>query len=435
MRHKLDLIGGATINRFIMAKSWTWLAKQWKWMRYTPLGLLPQVDSLMSRYSGTDGLWSTLGRQSSGTSGGLFGLWDNTVGKNGLGGILNTLSSAINQILKGGSMENLIKYWTHSGITDEAKETMDLQLQNQQLLNEQEYERKIDFYEQYESPEARVRQYKVAGLNPMLLAGGGAGVSASGGVGSAGSAGTASAGSGDPLSFIAALANVMYKGKELEIRDYEAQTHRMQSMDYMEYLRSLTGKTNVETEQLVDMYPQKKELVVQQSNYYSELARSEDGRRRLMQSGIDLNTAEKAIKLREEAILAAQEKYSDKYFSAVAALSYYQSQLASTQSDFERRTLEKRIEGLNYQVSDMLFEAALKSKAFSNYNAIQIREWINTGSKVFTSLGSIALGVSGLSSGAAAINQATSAAFARSISPGQAVMSGGLLYPNMFNVQ
>lgn len=416
-----------------MAKSWTWLAKQWKWLKYTPFGWNPFVANSMTNYSGTGSIWHDLAP--SGSSGGAFKLWDNTAGKNGLGGILNNLSNFINQILKGGSMENLLKYWTHSGMTDEARETMDYQLANQQLLNEQEYGRKIDFYERYESPEAMVRQYKEAGLNPMLLAGGGAGASASGGVGSAGSAGTASPGSGDPLSFIAALANVMYKGKELEIRNYEAETHRMQSMDYMEYLRSLTGKTNVETQQMQDIYPQKKELVVQQTNYYSELARSEDGRRRLMQSGIDLNDAEKALKLREDAILAAQEKYADKYFRAVAALSYYQARIANTQSEFERETLAKRIEGLNYQVSDMLFEAALKSKAFTNYNAMQVREWLNTGSRVLSSLGGVALGVSGLSSGAAAINQATSAAFARSISPGQAVMSGGLLYPNMFSVQ
>lgn len=154
-----------------------------------------------------------------------------------------------------------------------------------------------------------------------------------------------------------------------------------------------------------------------------------------MESGVELNEAEKAIKLREEAILAAQEKYADKYYSAVQSLTYYQSRIAYAQSEFERRTLEKRIEGLNYQVSDMLFEAALKSKSFMNFGPMQVREWINTGARVITSLGGVALGVSGLSSGAAAINQATSAAFARSISPGQAVMSGGLLYPNMFSVQ
>jgi hypothetical protein len=418
-----------------MAKSWTWLAKQWKWMRYTPLGLLPQVDALLSRYSGTSGVWSSLAKQSSGSSGGLFNLWDNSVGKNGLGGILNNISSAINQILKGGSMENLIKYWTHSGMTDEARETMDYQLANQQILNEQEYGRKIDFYEQYESPAAMVRQYKEAGLNPMLLAGSGAGASASGGVGSAGSAGTASPGSGDPVSLIASLANVMFRGKELEIRNYEAETHRMQSMDYMQYLRSLTGKTDVETEQLKDIYPQKKELLEQQTNYFYELCASEQGHQALMRAGVDVQEAQKALLLRQDAILAAQEKYAEKYFSAVAALEYYQSQIAKTTSKFESETLKKRIEGLNYTVSDMLFQAALKAKSFENFSQNNIREWLNTGSRVVSALGGVALGVSGLSSGAAAINQATSMAFARSVSPGQAVMAGGLLYPNMFSVQ
>lgn len=357
-----------------------------------------------------------------------------------LGAYMNLMQNIFKE---GGVADNLKKKLTGEGMTSADKEAAALSLENQQILNQEEYDRKIDFYERYESPEARVRQYKEAGLNPMLLAGGGAGVSASGGVGSAGSApADNTSGGADLLSALTGLIGLTQKAQQLkldrmdaETRRYDAETRRTQSIEYMDYLRSLTENKDEETLQMREMFPLKKENLEKQTTYYSELARSEEGRRRLMESGVELNDAEKAIKLREEAILAAQEKYADQYYSAVQALTYYQSRIAYTQSEFERRTLEKRIEGLNYQVSDMLFEAALKSKAFTNFGPMQVREWINTGARVITSLGGVALGVSGLSSGAAAINQATSAAFARSISPGQAVMSGGLLYPNMFSVQ
>lgn len=379
--------------------SYTWLGRQYKWLKYTPFANTPLGALLLRNYtSGSPGYTGMLDSAASYlNSSGLFS------GAKGygtyLGSVLSNLGNALNQLLTGDSLENLIKSLTHSGITDEARETMDLQLENQQLLNQQEYDRKIDFYERFESPEAQVRQYKEAGLNPMLLAGSGAGASASGGVGSAGSAGTAGSSGGNLLTAIASIAGIMNQQKALQIQEqdantrlYDAETRRQQSVDYMAYLRSLTRNTDTRTDQLIELFPSTKLGVERQASYYLELCKSEAGRRALMASQVNINEAEEAIKWRQEAILAAQEDNADAYFKATAELQEAYADLARTQSNFERRTLEKRIEGLNYQVSELLFEAALKSKVFSNFNAAQIREWINTGSRVVGTLGGIAVG-------------------------------------------
>lgn len=82
--------------------------------------------------------------------------------------------------------ERVDKKILDTGMTQGQIDRSNTELNNQRILNEEEYDRKIDFYERFESPEAQVRQYKNAGLNPALLFGSGASVSASGGVGSAG---------------------------------------------------------------------------------------------------------------------------------------------------------------------------------------------------------------------------------------------------------
>lgn len=99
-------------------------------------------------------------------------------------------------------LENIIKKYTGTGMTDAEKESADLDLNNQRILNQEEFARKREWYEEFESPEAMVRQYKAAGINPALLYEGAPGVSASGGVGSAGSANVPSPGESDFLGSI-----------------------------------------------------------------------------------------------------------------------------------------------------------------------------------------------------------------------------------------
>ena len=144
------------------------------------------------------------------------------------------------------SVLSWLKKTTGSGMTNAEREIAATSLRNQQVLNQEEYDRKIDFYERFESPEAQVRQYKEAGLNPMLLAGSGAGAAASGGVGSAGSAPAQSASMTDILG---SILGFMFKKKQLDqeksLREYENETQRMQVTNYGAYLDALTkGQQN-----------------------------------------------------------------------------------------------------------------------------------------------------------------------------------------------
>lgn len=116
---------------------------------------------------------------------------------------------------------NYAKKYGETGLTDREKETVDYQTEAQTKLNDEEYDRKIDFYERFESPEARVRQFKEAGLNPMLLAGNGASVSASGGVGSAGAAAAPSSPEGGLASIIGTIMQV--KNFKLQQRAIESE--------------------------------------------------------------------------------------------------------------------------------------------------------------------------------------------------------------------
>lgn len=115
----------------------------------------------------------------------------------------------------GDVVDNLIKGSTGSGLTDAQRQKISSETDAQNWLNEQDYDRKIDFYERFESPEAQVRQYKAAGINPALMYESAPGVSASGGVGpgSAGSAGNSGVELSSLLGLLGNMANLEVQAK------------------------------------------------------------------------------------------------------------------------------------------------------------------------------------------------------------------------------
>lgn len=113
------------------------------------------------------------------------------------------------------SVRNMVNGITGDGMTDAQREKVDTETQAQNWLNEHDYDRKIDFYERFESPAAQVRQYKAAGINPALMYESSPGVSASGGVGpgSAGSAGDSSVEVASLLGVLGNLFNIQVQAK------------------------------------------------------------------------------------------------------------------------------------------------------------------------------------------------------------------------------
>lgn len=108
------------------------------------------------------------------------------------------------------SLNNAVAGVTGTRLTDAQREKISTETEAQNWLDEQDYDRKIDFYERFESPAAQVAQYKAAGINPALMYQSAPGVSASGGVGagSAGSAGDSGVDVGSLLALLGNMANI-----------------------------------------------------------------------------------------------------------------------------------------------------------------------------------------------------------------------------------
>lgn len=298
-----------------------------------------------------------------------FGAW---MSKN-----LNNVDAWLKKVQAENMFSNLLNGVTGSHMTNAEVESSELSLSHQQILNEQEWERKQQFYEMYESPSAMVRQYKDAGLNPMLLGGSGAGASATGGIGSAGSA-PASTGAGDPsalFSLLSGVGNMMLRRKELDadidVRKTEAQTHRMQAINYGNYLDALTRKTGSEAdflEQTFGVRLTEKDLDVktkmQNLSYIEQLTSSEQVRQQLMSSGIRLNDASTAATLVQKGILEAQSKYSDQYFKAVADYQRAVADVEGVNSSVYKHTLQKRKDAAEAALSDVIIRAGFDARIF-----------------------------------------------------------------------
>lgn len=108
---------------------------------------------------------------------------------------------------------------TGSDLTNAERQTMDWNAaQSQENRNFQSAEAEKarqwqeDYYQQYESPQARIRQYEEAGLNPSLLygqnIGSGTAPSTSVPAGDSASVGLPSSGAGDLLSFIGQMMSI-----------------------------------------------------------------------------------------------------------------------------------------------------------------------------------------------------------------------------------
>lgn len=307
-------------------------------------------------------------------------------------------------------VDNLIKHYGHTGATDQFKDEAAIQLENQQILNEEEWQRKLYFYENYESPSSMVRQYKQAGLNPMLLAGGGASVSASGGIGSPGSAQGGHDSSADPLAAILSIAglamrqsqfnqNLDLEKQRIGVSEYEAQTRRIQVENQNNLWQSLIN-LNQQRYAFNEKYlPATLQNLEAQTDNLKQMIATGQADEALKRAQVSRTEADTALAIRQEALLRIQEKYADKYYSYQNSLMYYQSQLAKTQSEFERRTLEKRIKIVDKNLDLMMqeevgriLENGIKGYEFSTFKQHNAREWIDTGANVLRSLGSFMTG-------------------------------------------
>lgn len=280
---------------------------------------------------------------------------------------------------------SLLMKLTDAGMTQGQTERADRQLEDIRLLNEEEYDRKIDFYERFESPSAMVGQYKAAGLNPALMYGSGASVSASGGIGSAGSVSQASGADGFNalLGMISTLSGIKQRKQQMEmeneiyrdqndIKRQQVDVQRLQAVNYGRYLDALTTGKNQENQVFFEMFGLKKSnieadtaLKDEQKNYFVQVATSEVTRRDLMESGIRLNDANTACAEIQKAILVCQERYSDKYFKALADYQQAQADIAGIESSIYQDTKERRLQAAESELCDIIIRAGMDAEIFT----------------------------------------------------------------------
>lgn len=303
----------------------------------------------------------------------------------GLGKVINQIAPKV-----GDALESYVNAQTGAGLTGAQKESAALSLKNQQILNEEDYQRKIDFYEQYESPSAQVRQYKDAGLNPALMFGNGASVSASGGIG----AGSAPAPSPDGVdSLVGAISSL----KSLELKkqqmylDYSLQLdknriERDSVKNQGDWLRILGRKTEAETTgvQLNNDFLQEtflsrvqgaeneSQLKANMSKNLVSLVESREYQNKLWDAQTGLTNAQKGLvsaettgQMLQNAILRAQKNYADEYFSATAKLQTALWQYQSTQNTFLEKTLQARISQAEYELSHLIIRAGMDARVYN----------------------------------------------------------------------
>ena len=68
--------------------------------------------------------------------------------------------------------ESFLDRLTGTHMTEADKEAAKMEYEYNDMLARNDYDRKIDFYQRFESPSALVNQWKGAGVNPMALFGG-----------------------------------------------------------------------------------------------------------------------------------------------------------------------------------------------------------------------------------------------------------------------
>lgn len=328
-----------------------------------------------------------------------------------------------------------------------AKATGDINLNNQRILNDEEYDRKVDFFERFESPAAQVRQYKEAGLNPALMFGNGASVSASGGIGSPGSAQSDTSSPSSALgAILSPLLGAMTKFKQidterkLESRRLDQRDRELTFMDrYYSALAQGQENTNSKFDELFLLNADEirsrtgrnwseADLNDMRSSQISQLMETEVLKQELLDLDISLREKQIVAQAIANAIGEAQSKYSDQYFKAVADIQSAQALIAKGEAGIFERTLEKRYDAAVAELNDIIIRAGIDAKTFLNIGEMTKKDWIELVGKL--------VGIS-IGSGAAVAGRAISAS-ARAASgpfvyfpgtmPNTSYSSGPLLY-------
>lgn len=261
-------------------------------------------------------------------------------------GFLGSIFSNIGEALLGEGFSELnlgesLKSWLDSmsgaELTNAQKQQNDFEA-NQAQINrdfqskeaELAFERQIDFYEEYQSIGAQMRQYRENGLNPALLAGG-VSPSASGGSSPAaqGSAAHSSSVSSNPMALVSFVMQLL--GKKVEIDNMKKQGQKIDAET-----QNIKEGTKLTTQQVV-------ESVARVNNLDANTLKVADERAKIAKD-IAVSDADIALKEQQVATLISQSVLNEK-----------QGNLIVEQTELTKKEQKK----LDYVIEDLIYETKL----------------------------------------------------------------------------
>lgn len=202
-----------------------------------------------------------------------------------------------------GGLKNLVNSWTGSDLTDAQK------AQNQFAHDEAElsFQRQVDFYNQFQSPDAMMQQYKSAGLNGAVMMSGG-----NSGAQSPISAPQASSSSVPQSSLsLQDLFGLVLKAKTLpaELKLLESQANDNNASAGLKNAQA-TGQT-ITNEWLPQQLGANLENTKANTATLQDALKNNEVQRRLAESGISLNEANEALALKDAFLKDVEGKLAE----------------------------------------------------------------------------------------------------------------------------
>lgn len=321
----------------------------------------------------------------------LFGRFFKRLGT-GFGSLFGGLTGLSGDILPG--LGNLLKgagnLWENTGASAESwfdsktgrALTGAQREQNQFEHDEAElaYQRQIDYYNQFQSPDAMMRQYREAGLNPaLMMTGGNEGAVSpiSPPQASGTSAGSQTASLGDIVSLFSNLSLIDAQRTKLlaDAKNTDADTGLKEAQ---------TQGQKIANEWLPEQYGANIESVKANTATLQDALKNNEVQRELMRSGIDLNEANIAVALKDAFLRDQQARLNE----ALYPLQVEQAKIQNRLSSIEIKKKASEIANNWQNVEKLKAEEAMLRRLAGKYEneadfvcAKTYNEWLDTAYK------------------------------------------------------
>lgn len=339
------------------------------------------------------------------------------IGKHTIAGKIIThtplgLIPGISALVKGSWVDNVVKKLFGTGTTSSQQEQLDLEDEYLDENREQDYEVRKRAWIEMDSPEAQLTSqaaaYDKLGINRMMMAG-----NAVSGASNATSSGSPSMqdsqlGIFDVLQPI--MSSIMKKSeldltkaienRRLDIDEFKAATERLKvTSENSKRDEEISGLKiqNKNLQELLDLQKGESRVKIQK---IAEECKTEPVRRALLRAEVGVQEAREGLIRNQSLWQAAQNKYGDRYWSAIVRGAELQNQLLTTHNKFEETLLLQQLALNTSQLSLMALDKQLNQKNLdyfdSNVKWDRTLRSIQAGAQGLQAIGSTVIGFTGL---------------------------------------